>query len=31
MLDGIPHYQPPFWLDHDQAPIRNTAHDISAA
>jgi hypothetical protein len=31
MLDGIPHYQPPLWLDHQQTPIRNTAHDIAAA
>jgi hypothetical protein len=30
MLDAIPHYQPPFWLDHQQTPIRNTAHDIAA-
>jgi hypothetical protein len=31
IIDGIPHYQPPFWLDHEQTPIRNTAHDIVAA
>jgi hypothetical protein len=27
MLDGIPHWIPPKWLDPDQRPIRNTRHD----
>jgi hypothetical protein len=31
MLDGIPHYIPPYWLDHEQKPQRNTAHDIYPA
>jgi NADH:ubiquinone oxidoreductase subunit D len=31
MLNGIPHYTPPHWLDPDQTPIRNTVHDIPAA
>jgi hypothetical protein len=27
MLNGIPHWTPPKWLDADQAPIRNRMHD----
>jgi hypothetical protein len=27
MLDGIPHWIAPKWLDPDQAPIRNRKHD----
>lgn len=26
MIDGIPHWQPPPWLDPDQVPIRNYVH-----
>ncbi|HJQ43036.1 MAG TPA: DUF222 domain-containing protein [Jatrophihabitantaceae bacterium] len=26
MLDGVPHWIAPAWLDHDQQPRRNTAH-----
>jgi len=26
MLDGVPHWIPPTWLDPDQTPRRNTAH-----
>ena len=28
MIDGIPHFIPPYWLDRTQTPQRNTAHDI---
>ena len=31
MVDGIPHFVPPRWLDGERTPIRNTAHDIAAA
>jgi hypothetical protein len=31
MINGIPHFIPPWWLDHDQRPQRNSAHDIPAA
>jgi hypothetical protein len=27
MLDGIPWFTPPKWLDPDQKPLRNTIHD----
>jgi Domain of unknown function (DUF222)/HNH endonuclease len=27
MVDGIPEFIPPKWLDQEQKPIRNTAHD----
>ena len=27
MLDGIPHWIPPPWIDRDQAPRRNRMHD----
>ena len=27
MLNGIPHWIPPTWLDKDQVPRRNTRHD----
>jgi hypothetical protein len=26
MLDGVPHWRPPDWLDPHRQPIRNTAH-----
>ena len=28
MLNGIPHWLPPPWLDPHQQPIRNTAHHL---
>jgi hypothetical protein len=28
MVDGIPEFIPPKWLDQEQKPIRNTAHDL---
>lgn len=31
MLQGIPHFVPPRWLDPDQVPRRNHAHDPGAA
>ena len=31
MINGIPHYRPPRWLDGQRTPQRNTAHDITAA
>jgi hypothetical protein len=31
MIDRVPHFVPPLWLDPDRSPIRNAAHDISAA
>ncbi len=27
MIGGVPHWVPPDWLDRDQRPCRNTAHD----
>jgi hypothetical protein len=27
MVDGVPEFIPPKWLDQEQKPIRNTAHD----
>jgi hypothetical protein len=27
MLDGVPYWIPPKWLDQQQKPIRNTRHD----
>ncbi|MDT4988947.1 MAG: hypothetical protein QOI74_3041, partial [Micromonosporaceae bacterium] len=27
MINGIPHWIPPKWLDPEQRPIRNTRHD----
>jgi hypothetical protein len=26
MIDGVPHWIPPHWIDRDRQPIRNTAH-----
>jgi hypothetical protein len=31
MINGVPHFVPPRWLDHSKTPQRNTAHDIPAA
>ena len=31
MIDGIPHWRPPEWLDPHRRPIRNTSHDIPGA
>jgi hypothetical protein len=31
MLNGVPHYVPPYWLDPDRTPTRNTTHDINPA
>ena len=31
MLNRIPHYIPPHWLDPDQTPQRNTIHDVFPA
>ena len=31
ITDGLPHWTPPAWLDRDQRPRRNTAHDIDLA
>jgi hypothetical protein len=31
MIDGVPHFVPPVWLDPERTPIRNTAHDIAAS
>ena len=31
ITDGVPHWIPPAWLDRDQRPRRNTAHDIDLA
>ena len=28
MINGIPHYIPPPWIDPDQVPQRNTLHDV---
>ncbi|MCU1679776.1 MAG: endonuclease, partial [Amycolatopsis sp.] len=27
MVDGVPEFIPPKWLDQEQKPIHNTAHD----
>ena len=27
MIDGVPHWTPPTWIDPDQVPRRNTRHD----
>lgn len=29
MIDGLPHWIPPAWLDPDRRPIRNTTHHLS--
>ena len=31
MLDGVPHWIPPTWIDPTQTPVRNTAHDPAFA
>jgi hypothetical protein len=31
MVNGVPHFIPPRWLDGERIPQRNTAHDIPAA
>lgn len=28
MIDGVPHWVPPRWIDPDREPIRNTAHHL---
>ncbi len=28
MIDGVPHWIPPAWIDPRQIPVRNTAHDL---
>jgi hypothetical protein len=29
MIDAIPHWIAPTWIDPDQVPTRNTAHDCA--
>jgi hypothetical protein len=31
MLDGVPHFRAPHWLDRERTPKRNTAHDVPAS
>jgi hypothetical protein len=28
MINGIPHWIPPAWIDPEQRPLRNTTHQI---